>query len=1208
MRGVSIPLSSIPNGDNRVVIVEARDGDNRDTSNLVYFGISEPFSLRPDSEIEVLIEMTRAAEVEVEVLHAVSGLVSSRDVTLAVRTNPSATAIQVDLNAQFSNPRSYSELTPALRIDDETAEFRLDYQLPPVDGPYQIFVRASTNRGYASSTASTMVELDTQSPRVTDASIRLVPGDDNPLSNITVLGTNDSAELEFTVSEQLASTPVVRLWSGTSSVALEVEEVTTLSFRAVYRIDSADVPQGDVRIELELIDIAGNATTIEVPELTFSIDTTNPTVPNIMTPGTVIYERNPWGAPSAPRPSYFAVGAAGAVEPDATVIVTASSQEVARGRADANGAFRIPLTSDLRDLRVRTADEAGNESNEVGISEIKLLVGLGNKEPGDRSVNQHRAQKVRSVDDALWQYNVAELSGAEYDEVSTKDGSMVVAEAKQWWDQIIGPSDDRRNFPVRTLMGATYDPKRGRVLMFGGFGGSNQADTWEWDGIGWDNVTPPTGSPPIRRAAALAYDTKRGRAVLFGGVGPTGPLNDAWIWEWPWNQENGSWRLLPNRGAQTPPPLVYASMVYDSDRDVFVLHGGARQAVGSAVSDTWEYDPESATWTQRNTTCVNPMDREAGCPSSRASFSMGMAYDPVNRVVLRFGGEGTRFQPYTWWYDGSSGVWSWIDTSSTSDTPEDRVGPTMVHLPATPTEPATMLLFGGKTGIYEDDTWSWDHSTRRWTRVVTSQRPRGRLDHSMVYFPPTDEVVAFGGEIDFNEASGNAVYDNDTWVFDRTTWALTRPSRAEPGGRNGMVLTSMPNRTDLLLFSGEERFQSPDKLLDAWLFTGRVWQPLPTPSVSARSGAADAVSNDRVFVFGGEGEGNVLRSDLVAFNPVSNDWMTIAPTTPAGPTPRMDSGMVFVPSGSSAPGKLIVFGGKVGTTAVSDETWVFALDDQGSGTWRQVSGGAPPSARRGMALGYDPRANQVVLFGGCTAPDTMRECPLGQALDDTWTFDPTQETWTEVSPATRPPSRFWSQLVFDQQRERLVFYGGTMGVFTGGAQNDSWEWDADTQRWHRVAANPPPIGKEYHGLAYGGRDDAVIAFAGRGLPSEPDVWRKSPSTNIRPGVLMQFDLRDPRIPTAASIESIDLTVKANGTGGVELNYWKPTVGGWWTVDANDGTSVSPLSTTLTGTTAEAALTVDRSFHVLLRGVTPLASRPTTSVQFDDVEVTVTYRP
>ena len=141
-------------------------------------------------------------------------------------------------------------------------------------------------------------------------------------------------------------------------------------------------------------------------------------------------------------------------------------------------------------------------------------------------------------------------------------------------------------YPLYSAAGAAYDAARGRVIAFGGRwcerpGCAYYARTWEYSGTTWVEAVTPH-APPARAGHALAYDPLRGVVVLFGGYGGAGATTYGDTWEY-----NGSdWRqVFP---AHSPPPRTGAAMAYDARRQVAVLYGGA--AAGDVLDDTWEYD------------------------------------------------------------------------------------------------------------------------------------------------------------------------------------------------------------------------------------------------------------------------------------------------------------------------------------------------------------------------------------------------------------------------------------------------------------------------------------------------------------------------------------------------------------------------------------------------------------------------------------------
>ena len=78
----------------------------------------------------------------------------------------------------------------------------------------------------------------------------------------------------------------------------------------------------------------------------------------------------------------------------------------------------------------------------------------------------------------------------------------------------------------------TYDPARGRVVLFGGENSkATYGDIWEWDGTTWTLRAASSGPIP-RWGLAMVYDPVRGHVVLYGGGlavnGGIADFSDTW--------------------------------------------------------------------------------------------------------------------------------------------------------------------------------------------------------------------------------------------------------------------------------------------------------------------------------------------------------------------------------------------------------------------------------------------------------------------------------------------------------------------------------------------------------------------------------------------------------------------------------------------------------------------------------------------------------
>jgi hypothetical protein len=172
---------------------------------------------------------------------------------------------------------------------------------------------------------------------------------------------------------------------------------------------------------------------------------------------------------------------------------------------------------------------------------------------------------------------------------------------------------------ARNLTSMTYDAARDRVVLFGGFQGgvpSNLADTWEWDGSTWTQVTTTT-APSARNGHAMAFDPPSGKVVLFGGF-DSGRRNDTWTWDGTeWVQINLE---------VSPSGRNLHAMTFDQVNNRVVMFGGLVSSSGYA-GDTWEW--KDSEWVE--------LAPEAS-PAARCAHTL-MFDSSLSRIVL-YGGNG----------------------------------------------------------------------------------------------------------------------------------------------------------------------------------------------------------------------------------------------------------------------------------------------------------------------------------------------------------------------------------------------------------------------------------------------------------------------------------------------------------------------------------------------------------------------------------------
>ncbi len=599
-----------------------------------------------------------------------------------------------------------------------------------------------------------------------------------------------------------------------------------------------------------------------------------------------------------------------------------------------------------------------------------------------------------------------------------------------------------------------YDAARQRMVVFSGFNETEglSPETWEWNGRGFVDVSPPAADSPVPRIfGTMSYDARRKRVVLFGGIAGS-DANDTWEWD-------GSTWTDRSLSSPTAPPAVPSSMTYDAGRGRIVVF---------AETETWEWDGQ--TWSD-----VTP----AG-PSPSTRVGAAMSYDPVRGRVYLFGGaDGFTRLDDMWEWDGST----WTDvTPATGPRPEPRIHSGMVYDAAR----GHTVLFAGY-GLFApaesyNDTWVWDGSA--WTEVTPAgPSPLGRNVNRLVYDVAREQVVLFGGR----DPSSTTVFD-DVWTWDGAVWSEPAP-QADPGPREQHAMAYDAVRGRTVTFGG---VSSGTLLTDTLEWDGREWFDVTPAGASPSRRTQYALAYDpvrkRVVLFGG--------GDPVTRTTLADTWTwdgtTWVDVTPASsPPPRRGAELAF----DTARGRLLMFGGcaiypdpsdllnscgSSGTSLLAD-TW-----EWDGATWVEVTpSGTNPAQRMECAMTYDPVRDRTVMSGG----NQIFITPIEES-NDTWEWNGT--AWTEMEVlGPNPQNRFRATLVYDGARRRPVMFGGA-----GSGGDDSADWDG--AHWTRAtaisAASIRP--RSLQGIAYDGARGRTVVYGGNprefvGDPSLGDTWQSA---------------------------------------------------------------------------------------------------------------------
>ena len=157
--------------------------------------------------------------------------------------------------------------------------------------------------------------------------------------------------------------------------------------------------------------------------------------------------------------------------------------------------------------------------------------------------------------------------------------------------------------------------------------------------------------------------------------------------------------------------------------------------------------------------------------------------------------------------------------------------------------------------------------------------------------------------------------------------------------------------------------------------------------------------------------------------------------------------------------------------------------DGATGLWWDVEAPTGPPPRAGTAFAYDSQSQLVVLFGGAVGSCEYPFCP--DVVNDTWVYDPAENSWERRSPSTAPPARHGHKMVYDSGSDRVVMFGGDSG---SSWLEDTWLYDADSDTWTELAAGEDdPWRTAQHAMAYHPIADRVVMWGGADREESP-VW------------------------------------------------------------------------------------------------------------------------
>jgi hypothetical protein len=263
-----------------------------------------------------------------------------------------------------------------------------------------------------------------------------------------------------------------------------------------------------------------------------------------------------------------------------------------------------------------------------------------------------------------------------------------------------------------------------------------------------------------------------------------------------------------------------------------------------------------------------------------------------------------------------------------------------------------------------------------------------------------------------------------------------------------------------------------------WVLVAAQAQAQTWANLTPASGAAPAArrnasavfdtAHNRMVVFGGFS--STYLNDIWAFDLSSNTWVNLTPASGSAPAPRLTPASIYDPDGH----RMVTWSGQ-GQGAFFNDVWSFNLD---TNTWSPFTpAGGPPQVRYGVGYTWDPLAKELVTFAGFTS--------LGR-FDDVWRFKPSASTWSNVSPGTGPLARCLHAACYDAQKRRMIMYAGQNN---SGPLDDIWALDLSTNTWTDITPATKPSARYFSPVVYDAANNRLTMFGGQGLIGfNSEVW------------------------------------------------------------------------------------------------------------------------
>jgi len=604
---------------------------------------------------------------------------------------------------------------------------------------------------------------------------------------------------------------------------------------------------------------------------------------------------------------------------------------------------------------------------------------------------------------------------------------------------------------ARTTHGAIYDADAKRMIVWGGYDGSDLGDTWELDltirySEAWTQLTPSGTGPAARSQMMVAYKQATKKMYIFGGlVGAGDYRND--LFELDLTDGSEAWtQLKAEDAAGNPGSRADGVMVYDSGNNRLLIFSGYNGT--NRLNDLWQWSIGSSAFSEVSD----------GTPPPVREFAVAV-YDPNNnRVVVAGGRNGTASSNIledAWELNTTSGSEAWTDRTPAAGERQSGVRSAYACFDSLN---KLMVIFGGQDKSLEEEKHAKviDLATAGSVPMYEffqNNYLRERDAMGYAYNPDRDETLIVGGFARLAEGTIiSGEHSNELWLYDHANGFWYQPVLNTQLGftsREGVSAVYDTNRNRFIIFGGLTGNDVTNNVFynDVWelkadangVYTIKKLSPTGTkPSARWLHAAVYDQTNDRMVIFGGDDGSNFLNDvKALSFSGGENGaWSSITPTGTA-PSARRQCAYAY----DSNSNYMLITHGATGVNSFVGNTFLLDLTS-GSEAWNSISpSGTAPDARRGMTAVYRSTDDKFYLFGGYDG--TSHKNDLYSLTSTT-----TSPAWVTLSSTGAPSARRSHAAGYSPTQNKMVIYGGRADSDASFADsNNTYEYSVAGDSW-----------------------------------------------------------------------------------------------------------------------------------------------------------------